>query len=93
MGLLQLFDLAGPALNMAMLIALLILLWSVSVLNQRLQVTESRIDSLERELQQVDEELEILAKNPLHKETETLDDESSIIELLGTRSQIDVDDL
>ncbi len=39
----------------------LVTLWIVSSLNQRLRVNESRLDSLEREQQQVDEELAVLS--------------------------------
>ncbi len=59
---LDVLDMAHPIVTLTVLVVLLVALWMVHMLNQRLSVMENRLESLEREQQQVDEELAVLSQ-------------------------------
>ncbi|MBU0551936.1 hypothetical protein KKF91_19350 [Myxococcota bacterium] len=57
----ELVDFAGPVVILALLLALLMVLWSVSILNLQVRLLQHRVDGLERELEEMEQELEVLA--------------------------------
>ena len=59
---LEVLDFAHPILTITIISVLLILLWMVSVLQIRLRVLESRLESLEREQSTMDEQMSFLAQ-------------------------------
>lgn len=65
---LDMLDFAHPVLMITIVLVLLILLWTVSVLQMRLRVAESRLESLERELATMDEQMSFLAQISQRKE-------------------------
>ncbi len=58
---LEFLDVAHPVLSVTMVGVLLVCLWLISVLSTRVRVLESRLESLEMEQRQVDEELAVLS--------------------------------
>ena len=62
-------DFAHPILTITIVLVLLILLWMVSVLQVRLRVAESRLESLEREQSTMDEQMSFLAQLSQRRES------------------------
>lgn len=59
---LDLLDTAHPLVTTMVLMAMLVSLWVIQLLNQRIRVLENRLESLEREQENVDEELAMLSQ-------------------------------
>jgi len=59
---LDVLDTAHPLVTLTVLLVLLAALWMIHILNQRVSVLENRLESLEREQEQVDEELAVLSQ-------------------------------
>jgi len=66
---LDFLDFGHPILTITIVSVLLILLWMVSVLQVRLRVAESRLESLEREQATLDEQMSFLAQLSQRRES------------------------
>lgn len=66
----MILDAAHPALTFTLVVVILVLLWIVQQLHMKIQVLESRVDSLDRAQQTVDEELAMVAGQLHHVATE-----------------------
>ncbi len=68
---LDMLDFAHPILTITIVLVLLILLGMVSVLQVRLRVAESRLESLEREQSTMDEQMSFLAQLSQRREAQS----------------------
>ncbi len=66
---LDLLDTAHPLVTTLVLMVMLVMLWLIQMLNQRLRIMENRVESLEHEQRQVDEELAVLSQVGLSMNT------------------------
>jgi hypothetical protein len=58
---LEVFQVAGPVLAFAMVLALLLVLWALARLNRQQRLLFERLDTLEREQEQTDQGLALLS--------------------------------